>query len=176
MNGVAARARLAHAARLAAASRGGWRAAALARAIEGRRAPTVADLDVMPAWAGWSTGDRLRLARLAALAHWSPRLARTLDGQTLARIAALVGGAALDRAMAAGEGIAFAPPLDRALVDQIDALGAGLLLGALPPALAAELTPLFADVAAVAADAACHAADAAASEWGSVGTAMPPPR
>lgn len=143
MSAAAARARLAETANAVAAARGGWRAAALARVREERRAPGIADLLKAPDWLRWSARDRQALARLAAVAHLAPRIARTLDGAVLTVLDRAVGTPALARAMELGEGIAFAPALGMEEAVALDALGAALLVVPLAPVLAIEIGPML---------------------------------
>jgi len=147
-NAVEARANLTDAARVLTAARGGWRGAALARATEGRPAPSFGDLIALPDWVRWPAPDRARLARLVALADLAPRLSRVVDGAVLGGLAALVGASALDWAMRQGEGLDFVSPLAAAPASDIfDARGVALLAAALPSAIAGELGMVQADPA-----------------------------
>ncbi len=168
---AAARARLAGTAHAVAALRGGWRAAALYRVRDSRRALGFTDLAEAPDWLCWPEADRAALAWQAALAHLAPRIARTLDGAVLGALVAVVGAPALEWACGMGEGIDFAPALVREEADGLDALGNALLMGYLSPTLAEEVAPAFAPGPPVAPEAAASAVALALEAWPQPGSA-----
>lgn len=141
MLAAAARARLAETATAAIVAAGARtsREAAFGRRVAGVSDPAFADLLAAPWWLRLDAAGRGRLGRLAALASLAPRLARTIDGRVLGTVKAAAGGAALDWALALGEGIAFAAPLEEP--PELDRIGAGMLAAALPEALRLWLMP-----------------------------------
>lgn len=173
MSAVASRVRIADAARVLTAARGGWRAAALARVDDGRAAPGFADLVALPDWVRWSLADRARLARLVALAELAPRLPRVVDGAVLGGLATLVGARALDWACLQGEGVDFVPPLGAAPgAAAMDARGKTLLAAALPVAVAGELGMGTGDVSP---DLAARLVETALEDFADLATTMAAP-